>query len=280
MVNPTWIDGDDGARIASYDFGGDGPPLLLAHATGFHAHVWKPVVDRLTDMFRCYAFDERGHGASPAPPQRDFDWRRFGADARAVAAHFEMDRPFVAGHSAGGALLLLAEEDHPGTWGPIWTFEPVVPDARQNGGTDGGDNPLAAGARRRRAHFDSHDDAFANYASKPPFGRFDPDALRAYVDYGFVPDPAGGVTLACRPEDEAATYEAGAASRAWDRLPGVLVPVHVAHGEDSTHFPASMMKAIVDRLPSATLEGFAGVGHFGPLEAPGAMADSIRASFG
>ena len=275
MPTPAWIDTDDGTRIAAYDFGGTGPPLLFAHATGFHAHVWSPVVARLTDTFHCYAFDERGHGASTSPPNRDFSWHRFGEDARAVTERFGLDRPFVAGHSAGGALLLLAEQDHPGSWRAAWTFEPVVPPPRPPGQLE---NPLSAGARKRRAHFDSLADAHANFASKPAFGHFDPHALRAYVDHGFVPDSAGGVTLACRPEDEAATYDQAFIAGAWDRLPDVQMPVQVVYGGDSTHFPADIMMAVADRLGSGTLEPLAGLGHFGPFESPAIVADSIRRS--
>ena len=70
----------DGVAIASYDFGGNGPDMILAHATGFHAMVWRPVIERLTDAFRCIAFDERGHGDSGKAPNDDYDWRGFATD--------------------------------------------------------------------------------------------------------------------------------------------------------------------------------------------------------
>ena len=41
----------DGVDVAVYDLGGDGPPLLLAHATGFHGLVWDGFADRLTERF-------------------------------------------------------------------------------------------------------------------------------------------------------------------------------------------------------------------------------------
>ncbi|GAC1311785.1 MAG: alpha/beta hydrolase [Acidimicrobiales bacterium] len=266
--------------IASYDFGGVGRPILFAHATGFHAHVWMPVMERLRDDFHCYAFDERGHGASPAPANGDFDWHRFGDDARATSAALDLEKPFVVGHSAGGALLLLAEEEHPGTWGAMWTFEPVIPEVLTPGpGRPEGPNPLSAGARKRRARFDSHASAYANFASKPPFGHFDPAALDAYVRYGFVEAPDGGVSLACRPEDEAATYDQAFASRTWDRLGELDLPVHVVCGGVSTHLPAPLLEGAVARLTHGSLEVLEGLGHFGPFEDPGRVAVSIRNFF-
>ena len=36
--------------IAVHDFGGTGALALYAHATGFHSHVWVPVIDRLPHL--------------------------------------------------------------------------------------------------------------------------------------------------------------------------------------------------------------------------------------
>lgn len=271
-----WFTSADGSQIAGYDLGGQGRPLLLSHATGFHAHVWMPIVEHLTDTFHCYGFDQRGHGATPPPVTGDFDWHRSGEDALAVAAGFGLEQPLVAGHSAGGAVLLLAEEDHPGSWSAAWTFEPVIPEALTPAGSIDGQNPLSAGARKRRARFESFDVAYANFASKPPFGAFDPTALRAYVDHGFTADPDGGVVLACRPEDEAATYDQAFASRAWDHLDAIHIPVHVVCGAVSTHLPAQLMAGAVERLPNGTLEVLDDLGHFAPMEDPVRVAKSIR----
>ena len=72
----------DGFDVAAFDLGGDGPPVLMAHATGFHALVWQPMASAL-DGFHCYSFDERGHGDSFRPPGHSYDWTGF-ADAVSV----------------------------------------------------------------------------------------------------------------------------------------------------------------------------------------------------
>ena len=128
-------------------------------------------------------------------------WRR--------STRYDLRRPIGVGHSMGGAALLLAEQARPGTFSLLWLFEPiVVPDDQ----VPEGGNPLAAGAARRRPDFGSLEEAFANYAGKPPLDALDPACLAAYVEYGFEPlgdGTAGAVTLLCRPEVEAATYEMG-----------------------------------------------------------------------
>ena len=276
MTSPTWVLTEDGCKLAAYDFGGSGDPLLFAHATGFHAHLWLPVVEHVRHRFHCYAFDQRGHGASPTPPNGDFDWRRMGNDARQVAAELGLGRPKAVGHSGGGAHLLLGEQDHPGTWDALWTFEPVVPDPSMVDMP--GENPLTAGTLKRRADFPSRQAAYDNFVGKPPFSAFTPEALHLYVEYGFVDAPDGGVTLACRREDEAAMYTNSFAAGAFDRLGDVQPRVHVACGDASTHFPPTRIGAAVERLPHGTLEVMDGIGHFGPFEAPDRIAASILAA--
>src|ERR1700687_213112 len=105
----------DGVSIAYYDFGGEGPPLLLAHATGFCGPVLGPMAEHLRGQFHCVALDERAHGASDPPPGGDFDWHGFATDVLAVIDHLGLERPYGFGHSCGGAAILLAEEARPGT---------------------------------------------------------------------------------------------------------------------------------------------------------------------
>lgn len=270
----------DGNRVAVHDLGGSGPPLLLAHATGFHGMVWAPVAARLAEHFRCISFDERGHGDSDPAPGGDYDWNGFATDALAVVDALGLGPELVAaGHSCGGALLLLAEERRPGTFTRMWTFEPVmIPAEGLPTLPVQGENPLAAGARRRRAGFDSKQAAFDNYAGKPPFDILDPDALCAYVDHGFVEEPDGTVRLKCEPEHEARTYEMGMRHDAYDGLPKVACPVTVVCGADTDAFPEPIIRMVAERLPSGRADVLPGLGHFGPLQDPAAVAASIEAA--
>lgn len=269
----------DGLRIAYTDLGGTGAPVLFAHATGFHGHVWRPVAGHLVDRFRCVVFDERGHGDTP-PSEDGQSWHGFATDALAVVDAAGLDRPFGVGHSAGGAALLLAELARPGTFRAIWCFEPIIPPVVGQMPPASRANPLAEGARRRREVFDSVDAAYDNYAGKPPFSALDPDALRAYVDFGFTEQPDGTVRLKCRGEVEAATYEMAAQHGAVERLHEVRCPVVLASGgRTDTPFGPDLMASMVERLVDGRAEPFPSLGHFGPLQDPAAIAASIRDAF-
>ena len=78
------VDSTDGVRLAVHDLGGDGPPLLLSHATGFHGLVWAPLAAALATRYHSWSLDYRGHGDSTEPAGGSFHWAGAGADAWAA----------------------------------------------------------------------------------------------------------------------------------------------------------------------------------------------------
>ena len=264
----------DGVSVAAHELGGEGADLLLAHATGFHGRVWLPVVAALRSQFRCIALDERGHGDSVVPPSASFDWRAMAGDLLAVVDDLALAAPFGVGHSAGATLLLLAEQARPGTFRALWCYEPILPP------TDDRPPPadrarLAAGARKRTEVFASVDHAYRHYAARLPFSALAPEALRAYVEFGFEELADGTVRLKCRPEHEARVYENGFAHEVHRHLARVGCPVTVAYGERTQHVDPGAVRELAARLPDAGVQVLPGLGHFGPLEDPVAVAAAV-----
>lgn len=251
---------------------GTGRPLLLCHATGFHARVWDAVAACFPDR-RCLALDFRGFGDSSPPLDGDFDWRGFGDDVLAVVDHFGMEDVQAIGHSKGAAALLLAEEDRPGTFERLVCFEPIVfPGAAD---VPAAENSLASVSRRRRERFDSHDAAIERFGTKPPLGSLRRDVLESYVRHGFVEQPDGSVVLKADREHEARTYEQGSRHDGFARLGAVRCPVLVARGGDGEG-PAMLAPLVSEALPHGEDLLFADLGHFGPLEDPVRFAAAAR----
>jgi pimeloyl-ACP methyl ester carboxylesterase len=269
----------DGNAIAYTDHGGNGPDLLLAHATGFCGGVWAPIAAALTDQFRVVTFDERGHGASDPAPGGVYHWDGFATDALAVIDELGLSRPFGAGHSCGGALLMLAEMRRPGTFRAVWAYEPIIFPIDDPIAGPNHNNPLAIGARKRRPEFESREAARANYASKPPLMWLDPRCLDGYIECGLMDLPDGGVRLACEPEHEARTYEMGASHGAYGRLYEVACPVSLVCGETTTSIGPDVLPLLAARLPHATTDVWLEHGHFGCLADPERAITSIRAAF-
>ena len=258
------------------------PEVLAAHATGFHALVWGPLGQRLHERTGCgvVAPDLRGHGMTALPGDVVLDWDGFADDVLATVDALGLTAPIGVGHSKGGAALLRAEARRPGTFAGLWCFEPVVFPAEFDR-VRFEDNPLAAGALRRRDVFLSSEDALANYASKPPLGNLDPRVLKAYVDHGLTPvdpdDPGGPVRLRCRPEVEAETYRMGTAHNTFEFLGAVACPTVIARGGPNPPGPGNFADQIAEVIPHGRLVTYPDLGHFGPLTHPELIADDIAA---
>lgn len=275
----------DGVTVALHDLGGDGPPLLLCHATGFHGLIWAPLAAELDDVAHCWALDFRGHGDSALPSSGLLGWRRMADDVLAAAARVKGDALFGVGHSMGGAALVLAEQARPGLFSALWCFEPIIfptgPATARASAADGAEVPrplpMAASARRRKAVFPDRATALANYAAKPPLAGFAPEALEAYVEHGFRDLPDGGVELKCAPETEASVFEGGVDHGAFSRLGDVLCPATIVASGDGRP-PSQAARAMADALPNGRFERLPALSHFGPMEDPVAIAQNIRAS--
>ena len=253
---------------------------MLVHATGLCAQVFTPLAAHLGDRFHCWGLDLRAHGRSGRPSDGDLAWTGFAVDVLSVVDHLGMDTPFGFGHSCGGAAVLMAEEQRPGTFSALYCFEPVVMPGTPDPASVA-DNPLSIGARRRRETFPSSESALANFSSKPPFGDFDPAALAAYVDGGFEPVPVeeGGdgatVRLRCRREDEAEIYARGFSHPAYGHLHEIGCPVTLGCGAETDSFGPEALNADARQLRRARVEVLPGIGHFGPLQQPAQVARSV-----
>jgi pimeloyl-ACP methyl ester carboxylesterase len=271
------VPSSDGVTIAVHDLGGRGPSLLCAHATGFHGHCWEPMARALAGRYHSFAIDYRAHGHSTRP-NNGMGWSGMCDDTLAVVDALRLEGSYATGHSMGGAALLLAELHRPGTFKAIALFEPIaVPGGPIERPPDAPN--LAEGARRRRAVFPSKQAALENYASKPPLNEVHPDALAAYVEWGFKDLPDGTVTLRCRPDDEADTFEAAPNEPLWERLGEVGCPVLVLSGEVLPFGPSTWAKAMADAMPNGHYEQHDELGHFGPMEAPELIAGRLAAFF-
>ena len=276
---PARFTAPSGLGLAVYDWGGDGPPALLAHPTGFHGRAWAPTAERLVAAGRkVWSFDFRGHGDSDPAPD-GYAWSGFTDDALAVVDRLGIagDPSLLAvGHSKGGTALLLGALNRPGTYPRIWAYEPIVyPTDRSLDPQP--DNPMSNAARRRRAGWPSPDAAFAAYAAKPPLDALQADALRAYVEGGLREQADGTWTLKCAPADEAEVFAMGPANELWGQLSGVDCPVLVACGARTDAINPKLAEMIVARLPHGRLEIFERLGHFGPMEDPDACRTSMLA---
>ncbi|MCB0968684.1 MAG: alpha/beta hydrolase [Ilumatobacter sp.] len=273
------LDSVDDASIAVHELAGDAslPPLLISHATGFHAHCYRPVARALGDRFHVWALDHRGHGFSTVPPEWRVDWKPFGVDTALVAEHIAPDGGLVGvGHSMGGATLLMAAHADPGRFDHLVLFEPIAFPGTDYDPDPSEELPIAAGARRRRRRFPTRQAAVDNYAAKPPLALMLPEVLADYVEYGFADttDDEGepAIELRCTPEFEAAVFMTGGGNGVWDLLPEIETPCTIVSGVVSETEPSRVSEPLAERLPNARYVRFDDQTHFGPFSHPAEFA--------
>ncbi len=235
--------------------------LYLAHATGFCAGVWRPVVEALGEE-DVVAWDFAGHGSGPSV-EVPIDWVAFGEQV------LDETKPggVGVGHSMGGTAMVIAQLADPTRFRALVLIEPIIfpgPHERR-------EHPLSAVAAKQKTTFETRDVARQNFASRPAFARWHPDAIDGYLDCGLVGD--GPVTLACDPVVEAEVYRGSNAHDTWERMETVEIPVLILSGEDSDTIPPDLARAQAARFPRAGFEVVTAAGHFLPMEGPDLVAD-------
>jgi pimeloyl-ACP methyl ester carboxylesterase len=256
----------DGVNIRIHHLGGDGPPLLAVHATGFHGRIWEPFVPKLREHFSVIALDQRGHGDSDKP-EHGYQWARFGDDALAVIEHLGLERPAGLGHSAGAAALIFAETTRPGTFSRLVLMDPTTLPSEFRALTAHLENPMAEQARKRRAIWDSPEQMVERLRRGTPLAGWRRDFLNAYAIYGTTPREDGTVELKCPPAIEAQIYAEAGTNDGWERLAHLQCPALLLTGDDSPMWSGGRNLEAAERLPNgraATIRG----GHFFPMENP------------
>jgi pimeloyl-ACP methyl ester carboxylesterase len=211
-----------GLALAVWEWPGEDPPLLFAHATGFHGRSWDHIVRRFPGR-HVLALDFRGHGRSgkPVPP---VPWRDFAQDVLALARHFDVRGAWGIGHSMGGHSLVSAAISQPAIFSALLLVDPVIFPPEHYGAAP----PDASFILRRRNRWASPAEMFDRFRTRPPFASWQPEALRNYCDFALLPD-GDSFVLACPPALEAATYSQCNApeSNLYAGIPNVRQPATV-----------------------------------------------------
>lgn len=114
---------NDGVTLATTDWQGSGPDLVLLHGLGPNQQSVSKLAAALTPAFRVITYDQRGVGGSSAGP---WTFPIAVDDLCSVIDSHRLTNPVVVGHSLGGMIALMYAGNHPGMpavvnidgWGP------------------------------------------------------------------------------------------------------------------------------------------------------------------
>lgn len=253
-----------------------GVPVHWAHATGFNAATYLPMLETFDRSLELCAMDARGHGMTQAPadPSKLHSWKVYRRDlGRFVRS---IGRPAVlAGHSLGAIVSLELAAEHPDWVLGLLLVEPPIVDPRLRIPASLAKAlglsaliPLARGAAGRRAEFPSRAAAIESYADRGAFKTWPREFVEAYVYGGTVETASGSVRLSCEPAWESRTF-AKWSSHPYRAIKRLRCPVTIMYGErEDWPFDPKALAELRRLCPEARVVSVPDAGHFLPMERP------------
>jgi pimeloyl-ACP methyl ester carboxylesterase len=278
----------NGIDLVTFEWGRDvrgrEPPILLVHATGFHARVWDEVVGHLGER-HVISVDQRGHGRSEKAPIRH--WREMSEDLIALVSALELRGAIGVGHSMGGHALTETAAALPDAFMRLLLIDPVIasPDDYGKGGwmIEKLGNEMHPTAKRKN-HFASPEAMIERFRDRPPYSLFTPAALRDYCRFGLLPAPDGdGYVLACSPHTEASVYMTSRTNPGvYDSVRSLEIPVLILRARlpspdrDVMDFSSSpTWPGLVKEFRNGREVYLPDHTHFLPMEAPALVAGYV-----
>jgi pimeloyl-ACP methyl ester carboxylesterase len=275
-------------RMAGIVFGPEKPTpdIVFLHATSFNARTYRTLLEPIGERLSVLALDARGHGQTTLPA-RTFgytSWRRHRDDLIAVLETFTAPVT-LAGHSMGATVSLLTAGKRTDLVAGLALLEPVVLPAAGYAMAQlplapliqRYTIPLAAGALRRRARFESREAAIAGFTGRGVFKSFPAEVIADYVADGLVEDGRGGFRLACAPRFEAATYCAQRHDP-WEALRKVTDPLVLVRAEKNSTISEAAMHRVAAIKADARVATVDGAGHMLPMERPDRARAAIESA--
>jgi pimeloyl-ACP methyl ester carboxylesterase len=227
---------------------GAGPDVLLLAGLSDPVEAWTFQLDALADHYRLTAFDNRGAGRSPMPPE-GFAVADLADDAAAVLRACGIERAHVAGFSGGSATAQELALRHPdlvrsltlvSTWGRADTYFQRLTSAW---------TWLAETAPSERAMLE----AFFLWIYTPR--AHDDGMVDQIIEEALAfPHPQS-------PEGFRRQLEAWIPHDTLDRLPEIAVPTLVVAGELDLATPPRYGRAVAERISGAELVVLPGEAH-------------------
>ena len=280
-VMPQVLTQDIGDADLSYLFyDGDGPTLILMHATGFLPWLWHPIARELAPSWRVIAPYFCDHRETD-PEKGGLNWMTIAEDLAIFCERLGIENAALVGHSMGATVLTLSHASFGLPARGIIMIEPIfLPEDFYTIKITVDEHPLASKSIRRRNSWQDREEALEYLKDKSLFKKWDDEMLDLYISYGMREGDSGGLVLACSPMREASLFMGGMHYDPWPLIPKVKCPALVIEGGESENRAYIDLKTATSLLPNGTYRLIEGAGHLIPMEKPGEITGIIREFFG
>ena len=257
----------NGLRLHTLDWGGDGAPIVILHATGFLGRIYRPLAERLRAIGHVYSYDQRGHGDSSAVADGVYTWDATMRDLEGFITAMGWSGVRAIGHSAGATAIGSLACERPDLIARAVLLEPVIfesavaPELNWR-------NPFIERTLKRRRVFDSVEAMFSNFDNKPPYDTWRKEILHDYCEFGTRATLEGKRELKCSPEVEAKFYETAPNFDGLGRILRCTAPLLVVFGQRGDSLGASLSGKVARQITNGRVIDVADAGHFMPMEKP------------
>jgi pimeloyl-ACP methyl ester carboxylesterase len=272
----------DGTRLHAEVFGPDGAPtIVLVHGWTCALRFWQYQLLDLQRDLRVVAYDQRGHGRSEAPVDRDYSIEAFASDLDAVLAACVPagERAVIAGHSLGAMAIVAWAGRANGRLGDRVAAAALV----NTGVGDLISETLIVrmpNGRARRALGAALLSAPAPLPSRPA-NLLDGALRQIAMSRSASPAQVAFCTemvLECNPNTRAGCGASLSRLDLRDAVTELDVPTLVIGGERDRLTPPIHSERLAEALPQPIgFELIEAVGHMAPIEAHEEVSDRLRA---
>lgn len=270
--------GDTDMQYLQYP--GDGPPLVMLHATGFLPWLWHPIARELSSKYRVIAPYFCDHRTS-TPEEGGLSWAVLAKDLSELCRSLSLKRPYLVGHSMGATVVTIAHTTEGLDAEKIALIEPIfLPQFIYKSGLTVEQHPLASKSIKRRNAWDDETEAKNYLHSKKMFEKWDEEMMDLYIQYGMVGGEHGGLVLACHPRHEASLFMGSVHFDPWPVLGTIRCPVLVIEGEVSENRNFINLPDIAGKIPRGQYRLVREAGHLVPQERPAEVTAILAEFFG
>lgn len=97
----------------AYEDRGEGPVALFVHGVFVNGHLWRHVIDQVSDTRRCLAVDLLAHGETSIAPDQDVSFRAQAEMLEAFCAALGLDQIDLVANDSGGGIAQILAARHP-----------------------------------------------------------------------------------------------------------------------------------------------------------------------
>jgi 3-oxoadipate enol-lactonase len=236
---------------------GEGPPVVFVHGLGGSSNVWHGVMQAMQQHHHCIALDLRGHGRSQG--RGKFSVEGWAKDVQKLIRHLELPAVTLVGHSMGTLIAQHLAETSPESVdqlvlvGGISYFQPPTADAYREradlveaDGMDALIDPWLEGAVSPQSH--------AVHAG-----------MVGLLRELFLRNEPQNYAKSCRALSESPRI----------RRDEIGQPTLIITGAHDRSTPLAMSEELKSSIPVSRVKVLPDVGHWSPLEEPGAVAATI-----